>query len=371
MGEGQAGAAGAAAHPMEAEILAFILRGEGDFEALALRLFGWQRENNPAYGAMAGDHPQGWAPRGWQEIPAVPVDLFKDLDLACFPLDQPHLTFHTSGTTQGRPGAHHSLDTRLYDAGSPLHFRACVRETGWARAGGQAGGRIVSICPAAGGTSSLGHMLALFGEVEGFFDAARGVDAGVWARLRRAGGPSDAPGGGPVFLASTAFALDAMFGLEGPGGAVERAALTPESLVMVTGGFKGRRVRLDAPGLYAAIAERLGCPAVIGEYGMTELSSQLWTEPVAAGQVPGCFRAPPWLRAYAVDPQTGEPVAPGEPGLLRFVDLANCWSVLAVETLDLGVVEPSAGGDRVWLRGRLSSAEARGCSLTAEDFLSR
>jgi hypothetical protein len=106
---------------------------------------------------------------------------------------------------------------------------------------------------------------------------------------------------------------------------------------MVTGGFKGRRVRLDAPGLYASLGQRLGQTRVVGEYGMTELSSQLWSDPVPAGQQPGDFVAPPWLRVYTVDPATGQPASPG---LLRFVDLANRWSVLAIETMDMGIVDP-------------------------------
>jgi hypothetical protein len=208
-------------------------------------------------------------------------------------------------------------------------FRACVPD---------APTRVVSMCPT-DADSSLGHMVALFGDVTATMDA--------WPHLAD-----------PVFLASTAFALDAL--LSTPG----EAALTPRSLVMVTGGFKGRRVRLDGAELYRALT-RLGAPRVVGEYGMTELSSQLWTDPVPAGEVPGAFRAPPWMRVYTVDPATGEP-ADGE-GLLRFVDLCNVDSVVAIETMDVGVVK----GDRVWLKGRLEGAELRGCSLRAEELLRR
>jgi hypothetical protein len=63
-----------------------------------------------------------------------------------------------------------------------------------------------------------------------------------------------------VFLACTAFALDALFAMPGA------VSLDPRSVVMVTGGFKGRAVRLDAPSLYAALAARLGAPRVVGEY---------------------------------------------------------------------------------------------------------
>ena len=323
---------------LKAEIAAFISTGHGDFETLALALFDWQRRQNPMLDALVEAEPTHW----WQ-LPAVPVELFKDIDFACFDLKKPHSIFHTSGTTVGRPGRHHSLDTELYDLGAPIQLRRCIP---------QLPSRIVSLCPPAGGHSSLGHMLALFGTVEGYFDAVTGLKPGVWAALEQ-----------PCFLATTAFALDALFGQEG------RAQVGPDSLVMVTGGFKGRRVRLDAPELYREIGRRLGSPRVVGEYGMTELSSQLWTDPVPAGELPGAFVAPPWMRIYTVDPATGAPLSEGEVGQLRFVDLANYWSVLAIETMDLGRVVPHPEGDRVWLHGRLQGAEVRGCSLSVEELL--
>lgn len=317
---------------MKDEIATFVRHGVGSFDDLALRLHDWQVARNPAYARLGG----GARPTCVEQIPAVPVALFKAVPLTCFPPEDAAVVFRTSGTTGTERGVHRLRDTALYDLGCARHFRACV---------GATPGRTASLCPT-DADSSLGHMVALLGgDVTPLFrDSAVVLDA--WGHLA-----------GPVWLAATAFALDALFAQAGA------ARLGPDSLVMVTGGFKGRRVRLDAPGLYRAVAERLGAPRVVGEYGMTELSSQLWTDPVPAGEVPGAFRAPPWMRVYTVDPETGEPVH-GE-GVLRFVDLCNVDSVVAIETMDLGVVD----GDRVTLRGRLQGAEARGCSLRAEDAL--
>jgi acyl-CoA synthetase (AMP-forming)/AMP-acid ligase II len=317
-------------------VLAF-LRDGGDLTALALDVFARQRRDNPAYGRIA----EGAAPTRIEEIPAVPVELFKSLDLTCFPPADARIVFRTSGTTGMVRGVHRLLDTALYDAGCIAHFRSCVPGVPT---------RVVSLCPSEP-DSSLGHMVALFarpGAPEPLF-TPDGIVPHAWDAFRE----------GPVFLTATAFALDALFAMPGA------ARLGPDSLVMVTGGFKGRRVRLDGEGLYRAIGERLGAPRVVGEYGMTELSSQLWTDPVRAGELPGAFRAPPWMRVYTVDPLSGEPCA-GE-GLLRFVDLCNLDSVLAIETRDLGRVD----GPWVTLRGRLEGAEARGCSLRAEDLLRR
>lgn len=312
---------------MKARIRRFIETG-GDFDAVAVELFRWQIERNPAYAAMA----EGVDPQRAEEIPAVPVAIFKQLALRSFPPGEPEVVFRTSGTTGQVRGEHHLLATDLYDFASESWFRSAVPEVPR---------RIVSLCPT-DADSSLGHMVSLFGDVEACF-SPDGLAGDTWSRIH-----------GPVFVAATAFALDALLAMEGD------SALEADSFVMVTGGFKGRRVRLDHAGLYQGL-RRFGRPRVVGEYGMTELSSQLWTKPVAAGEVPGAFRAPPWMRVYTVDPASGEAAAEG---VLRFVDLCNVDSVVAIETMDLGRVD----GDRVTLLGRLEGAEARGCSLRAEEL---
>ncbi|MEX2584241.1 MAG: hypothetical protein WD766_13290, partial [Gemmatimonadota bacterium] len=76
-------------------------------------------------------------------------------------------------------------------------------------------------------------------------------------------------------------------------------------------------------------------------------------------------RGPPWLRTVAVDPETLEPLDPGELGVLRHFDLANLHSVMALQTADLGRV--SAEG--VELLGRATGAEARGCSIAMDELL--
>lgn len=308
-----------------------------EFDALACRLSRWQRARCPEYARIAG----GAEPARAEDIPAVPVSLFQAIEFSCVPPAERRVVFRTSGTTGQVRGRHVMPSTDLYDAAAGAWFCARVRD---------APPRIASLCPREG-DSSLSHMLDGLGRVTGCFQGGDlAADAAqVIGRMAEEG---------PVFVAGTAFALDAL---------IERGArlsLGSDSLVMVTGGFKGRRVTRDAGALYAALAA-LGTPRVVGEYGMTELSSQGWTDAVPAGTAPGPFVLPPWLRAYAVDPVSGRPVD-GE-GQLRFVDLANVYSVLAIETMDAGRVD----GDRLWLRGRIEGAELRGCSLRAEDLLAK
>jgi hypothetical protein len=150
----------------------------------------------------------------------------------------------------------------------------------------------------------------------------------------------------PVFLATTSLALGQLLE-EDPS-----LSLPPGSAVMATGGSKGRTRQLNDVDLRQRTHSCLGPVQWIREYGMTELSSQLW-------DTGDGYRPPPWLHVYTVDPVGGHPAPEG---LICFVDLANWGSCLAVETQDLGRVE----GGIVHLAGRLPGAPLRGCSLTAE-----
>jgi hypothetical protein len=71
------------------------------------------------------------------------------------------------------------------------------------------------------------------------------------------------------------------------------------------------------------------------------------------------FTFPPWARVQIISPENGREVAEGETGLIRVFDLANAFSVMAVQTEDLGIRR----GDGFELIGRATLAESRGCSL--------
>ena len=62
-----------------------------------------------------------------------------------------------------------------------------------------------------------------------------------------------------------------------------------------------------------------------------------------------------------ISPETGRAVGEGETGLIRVADLANVYSVMAIQTEDLG----TRCRDGFGLAGRATLAEPRGCSLMA------
>jgi hypothetical protein len=172
-------------------------------------------------------------------------------------------------------------------------------------------------------------------------------------------------------LLGTAFALVRL--LDDLAGA--RLALPPGSVVMQTGGFKGRTREVSMEELRAGVSDalQLSPSRVVGEYGMTELTSQLYEGTVAEsalaaskpGALPGIYFEPPWLQVTPVDPVSLRPVAEGEAGLACFTDLGNVDSAVRVVTQDL--VRRQQGG--IQLLGRQPGAPARGCSLAIEALL--
>ncbi len=319
---------------LESRILRFVdasLAGDPTepFDVLARDLFRWQASLDPVAASLV-ERP---IERG-TDIPAIPVALFKDYPIGTVTPGAEAVAFRTSGTTGTGRGVHRLRSTALYDHGALAWARRCVPGMP---------DTIVALLedPVTAPDSSLSHMVALFGTAS--WHVTDGVldRAGLGARTTRE----------PCFVAATAFALAEAL----DGGARPLAA---GAIRKVTGGFKGRAHRLDGPALLAAAREALAPARIVLEYGMTELSSQLWATPGLP------YAPPPWLRAVAVDPITGAPRAHGRRGQLRFYDLCNLDGAIGIETLDEGIVDATGA---VHLLGRLPHAPPRGCSLTVEE----
>ena len=112
---------------------------------------------------------------------------------------------------------------------------------------------------------------------------------------------------------------------------------------------------------------------VVNEYGMTELGVQFYDSKLRTrsqksevrGQDAEGKAVPPWSRVLIIDPATGQEVPEGERGLIRVYDLTNRSSVMAVQTEDIGVRR----GESFEILGRAEGAEARGCSIAADELV--
>lgn len=335
------------------------------FEALLQDILRYQGKHNPPLSAY-------WKSKGFDsgevrdfdEVPAVPTDVFRYVEL-CSNEAPPQGVFRTSGTTSGARGQHFHLSTLAYDAGAIRHFQNVVlgqdQKTHFVH---------VAFPPRTHPDSSLSHMLRVFGEALGrdarsldfyFEEEGLRVDA-LKKRLNDA-----VAEGEPITLFGTAFGLadtlDHLSAMQLPKG----------SRIIQTGGFKGRREALEPSEFYLALAQHYGLQvgAVLAEYGMTELSSQLYSNLQQPAETPEDSASrrllpPPWCRVDACDPETLRVLPQGERGLLRFSDCANIDSAAIIQSSDLGIVHP----DGIELIGRMPGATPRGCSLAIEELRS-
>lgn len=127
------------------------------------------------------------------------------------------------------------------------------------------------------------------------------------------------------------------------------------TIVMETGGMKGRRKEMTRAELHQILREGFGCEKIHSEYGMTELFSQAYSK----GD--GIFECPPWMRVSVRENQDPFQSLPlGHTGGLNIIDLANKDSCAFIATEDLGKVHAN---NKFEVLGRFDHSEIRGCNL--------
>ncbi|MBD5604501.1 MAG: hypothetical protein IAI48_05360 [Candidatus Eremiobacteraeota bacterium] len=334
---------------------------EARFDELARATFAYQLARNEPYARYAASlgvdaaHPPG----SWREIPGVPSGAFKDATIATFDVSRAELEFHTSGTTAERTGRHYIERAALYDAALLAAFDRFMLPD-------RPQLRFLNLVPnpRLRPHSSLGYMMGNVAVLRGdgkteYFLGDDSVDVAGFQRTLAAAIASERA----VCIAGTAFAFVALLDALATTATTFRAA--PGSRIMETGGFKGRARVVERMELYDRLSATFGIapPAIVAEYGMTELVSQFYDSPASRGSEIRVKASPPWLRTLVVD-EHGREVAAGETGLLRHVDLGNRSSAVAVDTEDRGY----RTADGIVLLGRTADAPLRGCSLDAEDL---
>ena len=394
--------------------------GNRQFSELALELFALQFQNNPAYEKIC--QARGMTPQlveHWTQIPAVPTAAFKELELTCLPPEERTAVFYSSGTTKQKPSRHFhnaeslavyetsllawflphllpdKLELELQPSAAPVGVQALACDCG----GKDSGLVMLAPPPEQAPHSSLVHMFETvrqtLGAPESAFVGKIAAD-GAWTldfEAALAALNLSLVTRHVSLLLGTAFSFVHLLDFLGEKNL--RFDLPAGSRVMETGGYKNCSRTMPKAELHALITDRLGVPPenIICEYGMSELSSQAYdtklerrspTRRDAVGvQALACsvgtlkheldraasetgapfglrqFHFPPWARVQITSPETGREVADGETGLIRVFDLANVFSVMAIQTEDLGVRR--GGGFELTGRGQLT--EPRGCSL--------
>lgn len=308
------------------------------FSSLALDTFRRQARDNEVYNRYL--HLLGTEPdtvTDLERIPFMPVEFFRDHRVVTGPGREVRV-FESSGTTGSIPGRHFLLNEEIYLESLLSGFRLFFGNPGeWC---------ILALLPSyierpnASLVFMMDHLIRASGHPHsGFYLDNRRELAERLVTLEKSGQKT--------MLVGVTFAL------------LDQAEQFPmplkHTLVVETGGMKGRREELTREELHAVLKSAFHLDAVCSEYGMTELLSQAWSK----GN--GIYRTPPWMRILIRDPYNPfRHLADGKTGGIDVIDLANQYSCSFIQTQDLGRRD---GNGSFEVLGRFDNAELRGCNL--------
>ena len=316
----------------------FGIKDNASFEKLALELFAYQYGNNPVYKLFVDSLGRKITEvNEVTDIPFLPISFFKTHKVLCG-TQEPQVIFSSSGTSGTERSSHVVSDTSLYEESFRKAFKIFygdIKEF-----------TVLALLPSylERNDSSLVYMVNDFikqsgSAHSGFYLGNLGELVEKLAALKKERRK--------VLLLGVSFAL-----LEF---AEQYSLELGNTVVMETGGMKGRRKEIVREELHAILTSRLGIDQIHSEYGMTELLSQAYS----SGQ--GIFKCPPWMKIFSRD--ISDPLAikkDGGRGGINVIDLANINSCAFIATDDMGVVDPDGS---FTVLGRLDNSEMRGCNL--------
>lgn len=317
----------------------FGIDGPDAFRALALDLFRLHAERNPVYRTFLN----GLGRRNVtavEDIPFLPIGLFRRHRVLLEGLE-PALSFTSSGTAGDATSTHHVPWPELYERSFLTSFRAVY--------GDPSEQRILALLPAY--LERQGSSLVYMAEklIAASDDPMSGTYLYKYDELADVLQRSEAEGRKTLLLGVTFALLDL----------AERHPMPlKHTVIMETGGMKGRRPEIVREELHRILKEAFGAPSIHSEYGMTELLSQTWS----TGN--GIYRCPPWMQVRIREVNDPFATVPhGRTGGIDVIDLCNIASCPFISTQDLGRLHPDGSFE---VLGRFDHSEVRGCNLLVE-----
>jgi phenylacetate-coenzyme A ligase PaaK-like adenylate-forming protein len=318
----------------------FNIKTEHDFETKALRIFQYQYENNSVYQQFCNlIHIKPNTVKSVEKIPFLPIQFFKTYNVVSSskPVQQ---VFTSSGTTGSMTSKHPVTDLSLYQKSylkAFQHFYGTVEEY-----------VILALLPSylEREGSSLIYM------VEDLIEKSGKKESGFYLNdLKKLNEQLQQleQSGRKTLLIGVTFALLDL--------AEEFPQPLKNTIIMETGGMKGRRKEMIRDEVHAVLKKSFGIAKIHSEYGMTELLSQAYSK----GD--GVFYTPPWMRILTRDPEDALSMQEtGRTGGINVIDLANINSCAFIATQDLGKLLPDGSFE---VLGRFDHSDIRGCNLMA------
>lgn len=314
----------------------FNINNDAEFENLALELFHYQMENNPVYAPYASLILKGETPDNIFEIPFLPIEFFKKEQVICQGKGVEEV-FLSSGTT-GDQSKHLVAEMSIYKKSYLKTFQ-------------QFYGDIQEYCILA--------LLPSYREREGSSLIYMVDDLITKSKHPKSG----------FYFDNLAELTDTITELEGKGQKIILFGVTyalldlaeefPQKLehtiIMETGGMKGKRKELLKEEIHAILKTAFTTKNIHSEYGMTELLSQAYSK----GN--GLFESPNWMKILIRD--VNDPLSileNNKTGGINIIDLANIYSCPFIATQDLGKVNENSTFS---VLGRFENSDVRGCNL--------
>ena len=315
------------------------IKSDAEFEAAALELFRFQAAKCKPYSdylELMGIDPS--EVKRIEDIPFLPIELFKSHDIYCADTE-PEIIFTSSNTGGTTPSRHMMASTEVYRRAFTEAFEAFY-------------GKIEEW--------SIYGLLPNYLEREGSSLVYMTDEL-----IRRAGS------GGfylndyerlihdmerdpkPKILLGVSYALWDV--------AEQCAPKLSNTIIMETGGMKGRRKELTKSELHDILCRGFGVRSIHSEYGMAELTSQAYSK----GE--GIFETPRWMHILVRDVNDPLDHSPaGMRGGIDVIDLANLTSCAFIRTQDIG---RKLDERRFVLEGRIVGSDIRGCNLLVHNLV--
>ncbi|MDA0316481.1 MAG: acyl transferase [Bacteroidetes bacterium] len=316
----------------------FDINSESTFTKKAFEIFKFQFEENPVYRSFCDllyKHPSDV--QKLEDIPFLPIEFFKTHKVVSSTKDIQQI-FTSSGTTGSVVSQHHVADLKLYKASFQKGFSDFY--------GNIKDYTILALLPSylEREGSSLIYM------VEDMIQESKCPKSGFYLNdldaLKQTLLELETSGQKTLLIGVSYALLDLVefhqFDLK-------------HTIVMETGGMKGRLKELIKSELHAILKKGFGVDKIHSEYGMTELLSQAYSK----GD--GLFSTPPWMRVLIRDPEDALTIVDGKKsGGLNVIDLANINSCAFIATQDLGKIHTNGTFE---VLGRFNQSDIRGCNL--------
>ena len=315
---------------------------EDSFEQLALDIFRFQYQNNPVYHSYVNAlQIDSTKVRSIDGIPFLPINFFKTHKIQTGEFES-EVVFDSSGTTQSIKSYHYVKNTGIYRESFTKSFEMMFGPIqDWC---------IIGLLPSCleRENSSLVYMVNNLIKDSGSVQSGFYLNDPIAIRFEKlieVLTELENRKQKTLLIGVTFALLDFAEKYQLP--------LT-HTLIMETGGMKGRREELTRMEVHEILKKAFGKEEINSEYGLTELLSQSWSK----GK--GKFICPPWMKIVIREEEDPFEIKKEGNGAINIIDLANVYSCSFIATDDAGRINADK---TIEILGRLDGSDLRGCSL--------